>query len=99
MTFDPIGLGDRVKDPVSGYTGIVTGITTWLHGCVRMGVMSETLHEGKPIDERWFDQSQLRLVERGVHTPLTLGVVESPAAPPIRSPGGPAREGGNFRRG
>ncbi len=42
-----IKLGDRVKDKVTGYTGIVTGITTWLNGCARMGIQAETVKKNE----------------------------------------------------
>lgn len=96
--FQAIGLGDRVKDPITGLTGIAVCITTWLHGCIRIGVQPETLHEGKPLDDRYFDQSQLVLVESGVHTPMVLGVVPAPEPEQRRSNGGPARESAEFRR-
>ena len=70
--FEPIGLGDRVRDPISGYAGIVTAESLWLHGCIRDEVTAEALHEGKPIQPSHFDQSQLDLVERAVHQPKTM---------------------------
>lgn len=95
--FQPIGLGDRVKDPVTGFTGIVTSISTWLHGCIRMGVQPEKLDDGKVADDKYFDQSQLVLVKAGVHTPMVLAVVPAPEPETRRSNGGPAREGSGFR--
>lgn len=98
--FEPIGLGDRAKDPISGFGGIVTSITHWLHGCIRLGVTPEMLDkDGKPKDERYFDQSQLRLVKRGVHIPMVLEVAAVPEAPSKRASGGPAREAPGFGRG
>ena len=99
MTFQPIGLGDRVRDPISGFQGIVIGITTWLHGCIRIGVQPEKLDkDGKPSEDKWFDQSQLVLVKAGVHKPMVLGVQEAPAPEERRSSGGPSREGAGFSR-
>ena len=54
-----IKLGDTVTDKVSGFTGIVGGISTYLYGCVRVLVESKGLHEGKPIDGQWFDEQRL----------------------------------------
>ena len=99
MMFKPINLGDRVKDPITGYVGIVVAITTWLHGCIRIAVQPEKLDkEGKPRDDRYFDQSQLVLVAKRVHAPMTLAVQEALPAEARRSSGGPAREGTGFRR-
>lgn len=98
-TFKPIGLGDRVKDPITGFSGIVTAVTTWLHGCIRVMVAPEKLDkDGKPREERHFDQSQLVLLKPRVHEPMVLGVVAAPAPEERRSNGGPARETAGFSR-
>lgn len=96
--FQPIGLGDRVRDPITGLQGIAVCITTWLHGCIRIGVQPEQVKDGKPVDDRYFDQSQLKLVKAGVHTPQVLAVQPAPAPETRRSSGGPSREGAGFRR-
>jgi len=54
-------LGDSVRDSISGFEGVVIGITEWLYGCRRCGVQSTALHEGKPISAEWFDSPQLRV--------------------------------------
>jgi len=64
-----IKLGDRVKDTLSGFTGVVIGITKYLHGCTVCGVKPPGLHNGKPIDIQWFDEPQLKIVKRKVAKP------------------------------
>ena len=56
-------LGDKAKDSVTGFTGIITAKTTFLHGCVRFGVQSAELKDGVPTATQWFDEPQLVLVE------------------------------------
>lgn len=57
-------LGDRVKDKITGMTGIATGRCAWLYGCVRYAVQPEKLDKdnksGEPV---WFDEPQLLLVK------------------------------------
>lgn len=99
--FKPIGLGDRAKDPITGLQGIVVCVTTWLHGCIRIGIQAEETKDGKPVEAVYFDQSQLVLVKAGVHEPMTLSVVPQPketVKPERRSNGGPAREGAGHAR-
>lgn len=68
-------LGDRVQDPITGFTGIVICISFWLHGCTRVGVQPEGLDaDGKPIEEHHFDQSQVVVTEQNVHTPMVLSL-------------------------
>ena len=100
MSFKPIQLGDRVKDPVSGAVGIAVSTTVYLHGCIRIGVQPEkTDKDGKLRDPQYFDQSQLVVVKVAVHTPMVLTVAEAPPTETRRTPGGPAREAAGFRRG
>ncbi len=59
-----INLGDKVKDAVTGFTGIAIGRTTWLHGCDRLTVQPEGLNkEGKTYDNQTFDEPQLILIK------------------------------------
>lgn len=96
--FKPMGLGDRVKDPITGFTGIVVCETIWLHGCIRLGVQPEKVKDGKVRDASYFDQSQLVLVKANVHKPMVLAVTEAPKPTKRRSNGGPGREGSGFAR-
>lgn len=98
MTKETVQLGDRVKDPISGLTGIAICVATWLHGCIRVVVQPEKLHEGKPIADQAFDHTQLIVVKKAVHKPAVLEV--APPPPPItrRSSGGPSRESSSFKR-
>lgn len=61
-----IQLGDRVRDQVTGFEGIVVGITTWLHGCRRCVVQPRELRDGKPIEAQTFDEPQLEAIDRAV---------------------------------
>jgi hypothetical protein len=59
-------LGTTVKDTITGYEGVVTGITFWLNGCTRVGVTSRELKDGIPKDAQWFDEMQLEAVKAKV---------------------------------
>lgn len=55
-----INLGDRVKDPITGFSGVAVTRTEWLHGCFRVSVQPEKLDkDGKPPDNATFDEPQL----------------------------------------
>ncbi len=54
-----IKLGDKVKDSITGFSGIVTGISEYLNGCVSMLVCSKKLDaNGKEVSE-WFDEQRI----------------------------------------
>jgi hypothetical protein len=59
----PVALGDLVRDKISGFSGVVDSLGFFLNGCLRVGVLSTTLHDGKPNGLN-FDVQQLEVIER-----------------------------------
>jgi len=59
-----IALGDVARDPITGYEGVVIGVTEWLHGCKRLTLQAQALHDGKPVESQGFDEPQLELVRK-----------------------------------
>ena len=57
-------LGSRVRDTISGFTGILTGRAEYLYGCVHLQISPEELSEGKPIANDWFDEQRVELVDQ-----------------------------------
>ncbi len=59
-----IKLGSRVKDKVTGFTGIATGRLVWEFACIRIAVQAQDLDkDGKPLDFQWFDEPRLDVLE------------------------------------
>lgn len=54
-----ISLGTRAKDRLTGFTGVIVGITQWLGGCVRYGIQAQKLKDEKPVDVEWFDDHRV----------------------------------------
>ena len=83
-------LGDKVKDKVTDYTGIIVGQTRWLYGCTRYTIQAQELKDGKPVEAISCDEAALDVVE-----PVAV-------KDPVRKSGGPTREpsrGRDVRRG
>lgn len=77
----PINLGDKAKDTISGFTGIVTGEFKYLNGCVRLQIEPDKLDkEGKVMEGRIFDIEQLALVKAKARPTL------SPSGGPMSAP-------------
>ncbi len=77
-----IKLGDIARDSITGFEGVVVAITDWLHGCRRLTLTPQLLHEGKPIENHSFDEPQCILVRReGEQAPAKTG---GPRPEPIR---------------
>ena len=78
-----VNLGDKVKDKVSGFTGIATARHEYLNGCVRISVDSDKLgKEGAKIEGYVFDEPQLDIVK-----PAKVVVART-----AKPPGGPHNE-------
>lgn len=75
-----IQLGDRARDRISGFEGIVIGISQWLHGCRRISLQPEDLRDGKPMEHHTFDEPQVMLLAERAYE----------AQDPLRKTGGPS---------
>lgn len=61
-----IGLGDKVRDKLSGFVGIATSRTEWLYNCVRISVAPTCLDKDNKVqDHVVFDEAQLEIVTPG----------------------------------
>jgi hypothetical protein len=70
MMEQKIELGDRVKDPISGKTGIVVMLGISLQGCNQAGVTFPSKDENySPSNVYMFDRPQLEIVKKGVIKP------------------------------
>lgn len=58
-------LGVRVKDRVSGFSGVVTSVSFDLYGCIQAIVHPGIGSDGKLADQCWFDVSRLEVVSPG----------------------------------
>ena len=73
-------LGDRVRDRVTGFEGVITVASKHLFGCTQFAVKSPEVKDGKPIDAQWFDEGGLEIVE-------VDAIVPSPREPiPVSGP-------------
>lgn len=64
-----VQLGDKVKDRITGFEGIVVAITTWMYGCRRVTVLPDRLDkDGKILDSASFDEPQIEIL-KAANTP------------------------------
>ena len=61
-----IELGKKVKDKVTGFTGIATSRIEYLNGCVQYCVKPKVDKDGKSRDGEWFDDAQLEVIGDGI---------------------------------
>lgn len=61
-----VELGDRAKDDVTGFKGVVVAYAYHLHNCDRALLQSDGFHEGHPVKPMWFDVPSLVVLEKQV---------------------------------
>lgn len=77
-------LGEVLQDVVSGFVGVALARTDYFTECTHYGLCSRSLHDGKPIDWEWFDETRLSRVagaeriERGSRTPTSGSFPSAP---------------------
>lgn len=54
-----VTLGDKVKDHITGFEGIVTGRATYLYGCVQVLVTAKKRKPDGDIIAEWFDEQRV----------------------------------------
>jgi hypothetical protein len=59
-----IELGQKVKDKITGFTGVVTGRTEYITGCEQLLVQPPTKNDGAFTEPRWFDVDRLDVIEQ-----------------------------------
>lgn len=56
-------VGDKAKDTITGFVGIIVSRTQWLHNCNVYGLQPQELKDGKPIDRQHFDEPAIELIK------------------------------------
>lgn len=56
-------LGLKVKDSVTGFTGIATSVSFDLYGCIQCVINPGMNSEGKLGDSLWFDKNRLIILD------------------------------------
>lgn len=91
-----IRLGSKVRDKVTGITGIATAETRFLTGCLRYSVQPPADKDGKRPTIEGFDEHHLEVVETPEQTgilptgsSLEIEAIMLAAAPIKAAPGGP----------
>jgi hypothetical protein len=57
-----IKLGSKVRDKVTGFTGITTGRAEYLYGCNQYNIVPP-VDAGKLGETQWFDEGRIEVIE------------------------------------
>lgn len=86
-------LGTKVRDRVTGFSGVVASLSFDLYGCVQAVVTPPVDDKGEMKDGRWFDTSRLDVIDATpvmdlpswVPRDVVVVAGDAPAAP-VRGP-------------
>lgn len=62
MIKDDLVLGSKVKDVITEFEGVATGIIEYVSGCTQVLVQPKVDKDGKKVDPEWFDIQRLTLI-------------------------------------
>jgi hypothetical protein len=72
-----MNLGCKVKDKITGFTGIVTGFVQYITGCNQALVQPVCDAGGKYVDSQWLDEQRLDVLP---DAPIALDNGKTPGA-------------------
>lgn len=61
-----ITLGQKAKDKITGFEGILTAKCEHLYGCDQYCLMPTVDKDGKAQDGKWFDDGRIEIIGAGV---------------------------------
>jgi hypothetical protein len=76
-----INLGQKAKDKITGFEGILTGRAQYLFGCDQY-CTAPPAKDGKIGESQWFDEGRIEITGKGV----------LPEEVQVAKPGGPQRD-------
>ncbi len=62
MKDETIEVGTKVKDSVTGYTGLAVARTEWLNGCFRITIQAPVDKDGKVPDQLTCDEPSVEII-------------------------------------
>jgi len=57
-----IELGSKVKDKITGFEGLATGLCRYITGCTQVLVQPSVKPDGEFVDCRWMDEPRLEVI-------------------------------------
>lgn len=77
-----IGLGEEVKDKITGFKGIIVGRSDFITGCKQYDIKPQGLtKEGKIKDGCWLDEDRLVRTGKKINISSKKTIKEGPGGP------------------
>lgn len=78
FTSDDIELGDKVKDKITNFAGIVTGRCVYISGCDQILVQAQMNEGSTKADSHWLDVDRCEITRKGFIKVEDVSNVERP---------------------
>lgn len=69
--------GDKVKEKISGFQGIITGCVSYLTGCNQYLVTAKSKDKNSDSERVWFDEGRLHLLKKQAFKPSDVEADEN----------------------
>lgn len=84
QTLDPIYmLGQKGRDKVTGYEGIITGYCKHLYCCGQYSINPGKGSDGKLLEIHWFDEGRIEIIGEGIHAKDVTAKKPGADLPPV----------------
>jgi len=74
-------LGQKGKDKITGFEGILTSRVEFLTGCNRYSIQPTILNNGMPYEAIYIDESQIEILGKGILKEEVQGGAKGACAP------------------
>ena len=87
MTITKADFGKKARDKITGFSGTITGMNSWITGCDQILLQPPINEKGEWQESRWFDDSRIEVIEQN----KPLGDLYTEEQKRASAVGGPAR--------
>lgn len=63
---EKVNMGDYVTDKITGFSGIVTGMASYISGCTQCLIAPKVNEKNELPDTQWFDIERLEKIGGGI---------------------------------
>lgn len=74
-----IQLGQKGKDKITGFEGIITGRAQYLYGCIQYCITPK-IKADVIKDSQWFDEGRIEITGKGIE-PKEVTIEDEPGGP------------------
>lgn len=81
-------IGSVARDSITGFSGVVTGVCSYITGCDQALLQPEAKSDGEFVESRWFDVTRLLCVKKRHESAriINTAIANGPSGPDKPAP-------------